>query len=397
MDIFDKNGTRFKEKRKMSKNDILKMVVEMGHEPGVESALIAESENRSMMPDESQLQRHLLDNRIAMYTSSPYGSFEDEKDFQIDEASVEATEETIFTGGTIKYATGGGISEVEIDNETGKPDWTLVKPIRLGKWEYWNLDIAASLTFSLNRGDILPDDCGRTDALFYGFGRSATPLNLTKTGLDGNNGTFTHTTCAEKDSILTDESNRIITKHNIGDTIRSYTHWGLEPPTTVSTDWDNITDKKYDIIIAATPPFDKKTGCYWVKSQIRGAEKGIQEDKDRTDTPPVPFGMTTEQYKTIAKFEDRCYDDNWGELNSILRNAKSLLKPGGYLLTVHNSYASDIDTFKPKLDEYGLTLVEDGLLSRQAHIWPSSRHWFMRKTLIGPLYPSNKYYMLCKV
>ena len=97
MDIFDKNGTRFKEKRKMSKNDILKMVVEMGHEPGVESALIAESENRSMMPDESQLQRHLLDNRIAMYTSSPYGSFEDEKDFQIDEASVEATEETIFT------------------------------------------------------------------------------------------------------------------------------------------------------------------------------------------------------------------------------------------------------------------------------------------------------------
>ena len=397
MDIYDKNGTRFKERRKLSKNDVIKMTLELGHQPDVESALIQDSDNRSMMPDESQLQRYIMDNRLAMFTSSSYGNFENNKDFQVDDASIEASKEVVFTGGTIKYASSGAVSDIEIDNETDDPDWTLVKPIRMGKWEYWNLDVAASLTTSLNRGDVLPSDCGKDDALFYGFGRSSTPLNLTKTGLNGNNGSFTHSTCVEKDEVLVEESIRIITKHDVGSKIRSYTNWGLEPPTTAKPDWSSITDKKYDIIIAATPPFDKRTGCYWVKSQIRGAEKGIEADKDRTGTPPIPFGMTTEQYKTIAQFEDRCYDDNWGELNSVFRNAKSLLKPGGYLLTVHNTYASDIDTFKPYIEKCGLNLVEDGLLSRQAHIWPSARHWMMRSTLVGPLYPSNKYYMLCKI
>ena len=385
MDIFDKNGTRFKEKRKIGKDDLLKISMDLGHQPGNESDLLA-----SLESDET-----------AWAIKNPffYNQSNDEsvKDFSIDPAAGEAQNETIFTGGTIKVAASGEVSEIEIDNDTDTPDFELRNPIRMGKWEYWNLDVAAAITTSLNRGDILPDDCNKDHALFYGFGRSATPLNLTKTGLTGNVGTFTHSTCVEKDSILTDESNRIITKHDISDTIRSYTNWGLEPPTTAVPEWDIITDKKYDIIIAATPPFDKKTGCYWVKSQVRGAEKGIEADKDRTGTPPIPFGFTTEQYKTVAKFEDRCYDDNWGELNSVFRNAKSLLKPGGYVLTVHNTYASDIDTFKPKLDEYGLTLIEDGLLSRQAHTWSLARHWMMRQTLVGPLYPSNKYYMLCKV
>lgn len=393
-DIYDKNGTRFVGSRAMSKNDILKLIMEIGHQPGVESGLLADSDDRVMNADETALQNKILGDRLAFFGS--HGG-NDTKDFPVDVATEEAHNETVYTGGTIKYAVSGEISEIEIDNETGEPDVQLQKPIRMGKWEYWNLDVAAAITTSLNRGDILPDDCGKDHALFYGFGRSSTPLNLTKTGLTGNAGTFTHSTCVEKDLILTEESNRIITKHDIADTIRSYTNWGLDQPTTAVPEWDIITDKKYDIIIAATPPFDKKTGCYWVKSQIRGAKKGIEEGKDRTGTPPIPFGLTTEQYKTIATFEDRCYDDNWGELNSVFRNAKSLLKPGGYLLTIHNTYASDIDTFKPKLDEYGLTLIEDGLLSRQAHTWTLARHWMMRKTLVGPLYPSNKYYMLCKV
>ena len=84
-------------------------------------------------------------------------------------------------------------------------------------------------------------------------------------------------------------------------------------------------------------------------------------------------------------------------LNTVFRNAKSLLKPGGYILTIHNTYASDIDTFKPMIEKCGLTLIADGLLARQAHGGPIARHWYMRQTLIGPLYPSNKYYMLCKV
>ena len=107
--------------------------------------------------------------------------------------------------------------------------------------------------------------------------------------------------------------------------------------------------------------------------------------------------MTFEQYTAVAKFEDRCYDDNWNELNTIWRNARNHLKPGGYVLTIHNTYASDIDTFKPMLEKYNMTLVEDGLLTRQAHNWPAARHFHMRKTLVGPLFPSNKYYMLCKI
>ena len=345
-----------------------------------------------------------LDDKLHMF-SSGYG---DQKkhpgggpsfgaksyDFQVDDASIDTHKETIFTGGTIEYEENKMKSIEFNDNEV---TFELTNPIRMGKWEYWNLDVAAALQTSLARGEILPADCGKDDALFVGFGRNSTPINLTKTGLERNAGVFTHSTCVEKDEDLITETKRILKKYDIEDKLRTCVNLGLEPPMTVNADWDAVVDKKYDIIIAATPPYDKRTGCYQVKSQVRGAEIGIEAAKDLTGAPAIPYGVKTEQYKAVAKFEDRCYDDNWGELNSVFRNAKSLLKPGGYILTVHNTYASDIDTFKPKLDEYGLTLVEDGLLSRQAHTWVWARHWMMRQTLVGPLFPSNKYYMLCKV
>tara|TARA_Y100000816_G_scaffold255046_1_gene207629 strand:- start:2352 stop:3530 length:1179 start_codon:yes stop_codon:yes gene_type:complete len=387
----DKNGTKFVESRTVSKNDALKLTMEIGHQPGVESSLITDSEDRAMTADESRLQK-LIGDKLGMY-----GTRDGSKDFQVDDATVDSHKEVIFTGGTVQFATSGEMESVEFDNSTGDVDWTLTKPIRMGKWEYWNLDIAAALQTSLNRGEILPDDCGKDNALFYGFGRNSSPINLTKTGLERNAGVFNHSTCVDKDEDLITESNRILVKYDIKDKLRTCVNVGLEPPTTESADWDAVNDKKYDIIIAATPPYDKKEGCYWVKSQIRGAEEGIEAAKDLTNTPEIPFNTKTEQYTAIAKFEDRCYDDNWNELNTIWRNAKSFLKPGGYILTVHNCYASDIDTFKPMLEKYGITLVEDGLLTRQAHEWPLARHWFMRQTLVGPLYPSNKYYMLCKI
>ncbi len=390
--IKDKNGTKFVSPRTMSKHDMLKLAMELGHQPGVESTLFETSEDRSMTADETKLQKMTQGDKLGFFSAR-----DGTKDFPVDDASIDAHKEQVFTGGTVQYATSGEIDTVEIDNETDDPEFHLVNPIRMGKWEYWNLDVAAALQISLKRGEILPTDCGKDDALFVGFGRNSTPINLTKTGLERNAGVFTHSTCVEKDEDLITETKRILKKHNIEDKLRTCVNLGLEPPMTVNADWDAVVDKKYDIIIAATPPFDKRTGNYWVKSQIRGAEEGIEADKDRTGSPPIPFGLSTEQYKIVARFEDRCYDDNWGELNSVFRNAKSLLKPGGYLLTIHNTYASDIDTFKQKLDECKLTLIEHGLLTRQAHSWPLARHWFMRQTLIGPLYPSNKYYMLCKI
>ena len=317
-------------------------------------------------------------------------------DFQVDDASIDTHKETIFTGGTIEYES-NKMKTIEFNNDTDEPDYQLTNPIRMGKWEYWNLDIAAALQTSLAKGKILPTDCGKDDALFVGFGRNSTPINLTKTGLERNAGVFTHSTCVEKDEDLITETKRILKEYDIEDKLRTCVNLGLEPPTTVNADWDAVVDKKYDIIIAATPPYDKRTGCYQIKSQIRGAEIGIEAAKDLTGAPAIPYGVKTEQFKAVAKFEDRCYDDNWGELNSVFRNAKSLLKPGGYILTVHNTYASDIDTFKPYIEKCGLTLIADGLLARQAHEGPMARHWFMRQTLVGPLYPSNKYYMLCKV
>ena len=339
-----------------------------------------------------------LDDKLHMF-SSGYG---DQKkhpgaksyDFQVDDASIDTHREIIFTGGTIEYEENKMKSIEFNDNEV---TFELTNPIRMGKWEYWNLDVAAALQTSLARGEILPADCGKDDALFVGFGRNSTPINLTKTGLERNAGVFTHSTCVEKDEDLITETKRILKKYDIEDKLTTCVNLGLEPPMTVNADWDAVVSKKYDIIIAATPPYDKRTGCYQVKSQVRGAEIGIEAAKDLTGAPALPFGVKTEQHKAVAKFEDRCYDDNWGELNTVFRNAKSLLKPGGYLLTIHNTYASDIDTFKPMIEKCGLTLIADGLLARQAHNWPAARHWYMRQTLIGPLYPSNKYYMLCKV
>ena len=393
VDLYDKNGTKFSAPRELSKNDVLKITMEIGHQPEVESALIAEADNRGMTADETAFQRKFMGDKQAMFADR-----RGEKTFAVDDASLDAHKEVIFTGGTLQYKPDGvELDKIEFDNSTGNPDIELIKPIRLGKWEYWNLDIAASIQESLKRGEILPDDCGKDDALFVGFGRNSSPMNLTKTGIENNAGVFTHSTCIDKDEFLIEESNRVLEKYNIKDKLRTCVNLGLDAPTTVNPDWDAVKDKKYDIIIAATPPFDKRTGNYWVKSQIRGAEKGIEAGKDRTGTPPIPFNIETEQYKEVAKFEDRCFDENWNELKSIFRNAKSFLKPGGYLLTIHNTYASDIDTFKPTIENYNLTLVEDGLLTRQAHLWPLARHWYMRQTLVGPLYPSNKYYMLCKV
>jgi hypothetical protein len=333
-----------------------------------------------------------LDDKLHMFSQLNTNQY----DFQVDDASIDTHKEVIFTGGTVEYES-NRMKTVEFNNDTDEPDYVLTNPIRMGKWEYWNLDVAAALQTSLARSEILPADCGKDDALFVGFGRNSTPINLTKTGLERNAGVFTHSTCVEKDEDLITETKRILKEYDIEDKLRTCVNLGLEPPMTVNADWDAVIDKKYDIIIAATPPYDKRTGCYQIKSQVRGAEIGIEAAKDLTGAPAMPYGVKTEQYKAVAKFEDRCYDDNWGELNTVFRNAKSLLKPGGYLLTIHNTYASDIDTFKPKLDEYGLTLIEDGLLSRQAQTWSLARHFYMRQTLVGPLYPSNKYYMLCKV
>ena len=390
VEIYDKNGTKFKSPRELSKNDILKITMEIGHHE-TESRLISDREDTSMTADETRLQK-LFTDKMGMFANR-----DGTKEFAVDDAAEEAHYETVFTGGSIQYATSGQLEKVEFDNTGDDPDESLQTPIRMGKWEYWNLDIAAALQYSLGRGDILPDDCGKDDALFYGFGRNSSPINLTKTGLVRNQGVFTHSTCVEKDEDLITESKRIFKKYDIEDKLRTCVNLGLEPPTTSNPDWDAVNDKKYDIIIAATPPFDKQTGCYWLKSQIRGTEKGIKEAQDLSDAPDLPYGMTFEQYTAVAKFEDRCYDDNWNELNTIWRNAKTHLKPGGYVLTVHNTYASDIDTFKPMLEKYNMTLVEDGLLTRQAHNWPAARHFHMRKTLVGPLFPSNKYYMLCKI
>jgi hypothetical protein len=391
--FYDKNGTKFTAPRELSKNDVLKFTMEIGHQPEVESYLLSDSEDRSMTADETALQRNLMGDKQMMFSGR-----DGTKDFFVDDASREAHKEVIFSGGTTQYkANNVELESMEFDNETEKPDFTLMKPIQSGKWEYWNLDVAAALQTSLARGEILPNDCGKDDALFIGFGRNSSPINLTKSGLEHNAGVFTHSTCIDKDEDLITESNRILKKYDIEDKLTTCVNLGLEEPTIVNPGWDKVVSKKYDIIIAATPPFDKRTGNYWVKSQIRGAEKGIEANKDLTNAPSIPFNIKTEQYRKVAKFEDRCFDDNWGELNTVFRNAKSHLKPGGYILTVHNCYASDIDTFKPYIEKCGLTFIEDGLLSRQAHLWPLARHWYMRQTLVGPLFPSNKYYILCKV
>ena len=128
----DKNGTKFVESRTVSKNDALKLTMEIGHQPGVESSLITDSEDRAMTADESRLQK-LIGDKLGMY-----GTRDGSKDFQVDDATVDSHKEVIFTGGTVQFATSGEMESVEFDNSTGDVDWTLTKPIRMGKWEYWN-------------------------------------------------------------------------------------------------------------------------------------------------------------------------------------------------------------------------------------------------------------------
>ena len=106
----DKNGTKFVESRTVSKNDALKLTMEIGHQPGVESSLITDSEDRAMTADESRLQK-LIGDKLGMY-----GTRDGSKDFQVDDATVDSHKEVIFTGGTVQFATSGEMESVEFDN-----------------------------------------------------------------------------------------------------------------------------------------------------------------------------------------------------------------------------------------------------------------------------------------
>ena len=51
-------------------------------------------------------------------------------------------------------------------------------------------------------------------------------------------------------------------------------------------------------------------------------------------------------YDSIGKWEDKCYDENFNRHNVFFTKAGSLLKSGGIIVSIHNSFASDIDTFQ---------------------------------------------------
>ena len=312
----------------------------------------------------------------------------------IDKATQEAIQPMYVAGGS--YENGIFVSD---GTETGL---RLVEPEKSGKWEYWSIDTAGGLKNFLTQHEKyqMPNDYNTDELCIIGAGRGVLGFFLGDTGLNSdyaartNKGLFKNVTMVEDDQELVDWQKYVLNKHDITN-IEALQGRSLEEPSPHTQDWDKLASKKYDMIIATLPFSDRKEGTYFLKQQIRA----MQEAADNFVPENNDWPFTRKQrdmYSTIAKFEDKCYDENFGRHRTLFRNAHKYLNQGGYLITVHNSMTSDVDTFKPMIEESGLELVQHSLVDRGMGGSTNIRHFYSKWTLITNVSDATKYVIVCK-
>ena len=299
------------------------------------------------------------------------------------------------------YLAGGTLEEGIFVSDGTESSLRIVGPEKSGKWEYWNMETAGGLRNFLTQPRYeMPSDYKTDDLCIIGAGRGTLGFYLGDTGLNSdherkvNNGLFKNVVMIEDDQELVDWQKHVIEKHSITN-IKALHNSSIEEPTTITNDWETFNTKQYDLMIATLPFCDRPEGNYYLKQQIRqmeqAAENFVPEGHD------WPFTRAQRDYYTaVQKFESKCYDENFGRHRHLFRNAHKHLKPGGYLITVHNSMVSDIDTFKPMIDEGSLDMVHHSLIDKGIGSGTETRHFFARTTVIANISDATKYVIVCK-
>ncbi len=306
----------------------------------------------------------------------------------LDKASETAYNGTYFTGGSFQE----DMSWVPDGTPTGLK---LTDPERAGKWEWWNIECAGGLRnlFTLKQYKEKMPSYGTDDLLVVGAGRGLLPFYLGDTTLSNNNGIFKNVVSVERDQELVDYTKKVISDTGISN-IEAVCNDSLSEPSPQTDDYSKIVSKQYDVIIAILPFSDQAHGIYHLKQQERVLRKEIQ-DRNRYEGNDWPFGQERDFYDSMGKWEDKCYDENFNRHNVFFTKAGSLLKPGGIIVSVHNSFASDIDTFQPMLDKGNLELIHHTLIDKGMGANSVARHWFFRRVLVKA-HSTNMYAMVTR-
>ena len=311
----------------------------------------------------------------------------------MDKATQEAVQPFYLAGGTFEDGT-----FVADGTETSV---RMVGPEKSGKWEYWWIDTAGGLKNFLTQPKYeMPNDYKTDELCVIGAGRGVLGFFLGDTGLNSdyahkfNNGLFKNVTMVEDDQELVDYQKYVINKHDITN-IQALKGRSLEEPSPKTHDWDTLISKKYDMIIATLPFCDRSEGTYYLKQQIRAMQEAADNFVPSENNWPFTRAQR-DYYTTVAKFEDKCYDENFGRHRTLFRNAHKYLNQGGYLITVHNSMTSDVDTFKPMIEEGGLELVQHSLIDKGIGSGTEVRHFFARTQVVTNISDATKYVIVCK-
>ena len=294
------------------------------------------------------------------------------------------------------YVAGGSFEDGIFVGDGTETGIRLTGPEKSGKWEYWQFDTAGGLKNFLTQQDKyeMPNDYNTDELCIIGAGRGVLGFFLGDTGLNSdyaarvNKGLFKNVTMVETDPELVDWQKHVINKHDITN-IQALQGDSLQQPLQSTADWETLTSKKYDMMIATLPFCDRTEGNYFLMQ--KAAADHIPENNDW----PFTRGQR-DMYTTIAKFEDKCYDDNFGRHRVLFKNAHKYLNNGGYLITVHNSMTSDVDTFKPMIEDGGLELVHHSLIDKGVGAGTNRRHFFAKFTMINQVADATKYVIVCK-
>ena len=300
------------------------------------------------------------------------------------------------------YVAGGSFADGVFVGDGTETSVRLTGPEKSGKWEYWSIEAAGGLKNFLTQPDKyeMPNDYNTDELCIIGAGRGVLGFFLGDTGLNSdyaarvNKGLFKNVTMVEDDQELVDWQKHVINKHGITN-IQALKGRSLEEPSPNTHDWDTLTSKKYDMMIATLPFCDRTEGTYFLKQQIRAMQEAADNHIPENNDWPFTRGQR-DMYSTIAKFEDKCYDENFGSHRTLFRNAHKYLNNGGYLITVHNSMTSDVDTFKPMIEEGGLELIQHSLIDQGVGASSNVRHFFAKFTMITNINDATKYVIVCK-
>tara|TARA_B100001996_G_C18613877_1_gene574879 strand:+ start:119 stop:1270 length:1152 start_codon:yes stop_codon:yes gene_type:complete len=281
----------------------------------------------------------------------------------------------------------------------------LIKPEKVGKWENWSTEISGGLLEFFKHD--MPAGYGTDECLFLGAGRGTSSFYLYKSDLDHDGGIFVNMTAVDKDPDLIDYQKETMSKWSLGK-YNALVNNGLQEPAPRTEDYETMLSKKYDMIITTLPHHPYPEGSYIYKQQIRtaqaeidagnsyGAEDSYLTTPDDASMDMKVYARNRDFYTGVQKFEESCYDENFGIHKDMFRNARKFLKPDGHIVSVHNANSSDIDTFIPTLEAAGLKIVHHQMIGKGMGGHSLARHWFFRRTLITPA-QGNKYVIVSQI